>query len=400
MPPTQHASLGASGAYRWMACPGSPRMEAGRPGSSSTYAREGTAAHDLAERALAHKKDPEFWLGEVINVPYKEDGEEKVDRIVVTEEMCEAVQVYVAHVRALAVDDHRELHLEQRVSLERLGPPEPMYGTADAIIWDAEERHLFVDDYKHGKGVVVEVEGNPQPLYYALGAVLKIGKKPKKITMQIIQPRAFHPDGPIRSHTISYEELIEFKNELMDAADATTAEDAPLVVGDHCKFCKALAVCPAQRDHAVQTAQSEFMEFSPPDPEELTLEELALVLERQKQIEDWLSAVNAYAVNRLDRGLDVPGHKLVPKRARRYWVDEDKLLEWLERKRIPKYKYERRKLKSPAQLEKLCKSEGIPFPDELVEKKSSGPKLAPADDPRPALTPSAVDDFEATGASE
>ena len=38
-----HAILGASSSHRWLACPGSIRLSAGMPGTSSVYADEGTA---------------------------------------------------------------------------------------------------------------------------------------------------------------------------------------------------------------------------------------------------------------------------------------------------------------------------------------------------------------------
>ena len=48
----QHSVLSPSGAHRWMRCPGSIAAESGMPDTSSKYAAEGTAAHELASKCL------------------------------------------------------------------------------------------------------------------------------------------------------------------------------------------------------------------------------------------------------------------------------------------------------------------------------------------------------------
>jgi len=54
-----HHPLGASGASRWLACPGSVRLSADLPDPGSAYAEEGTLAHQLAEVCLSQHVDPE-----------------------------------------------------------------------------------------------------------------------------------------------------------------------------------------------------------------------------------------------------------------------------------------------------------------------------------------------------
>src|SRR3546814_18193298 len=62
MSPTAHAVLGASSSHRWFHCPGSIRASEGMPNTSSVFAREGTAAHALAEPCLS----PRFDTGRVL----------------------------------------------------------------------------------------------------------------------------------------------------------------------------------------------------------------------------------------------------------------------------------------------------------------------------------------------
>src|SRR3990172_8181607 len=112
-----HAKLGASSMARWEACPGSIRLSRGIPRTTSAYAAEGTAAHELAAACLEHGQNAAQYIDHAIGA----DGHE----FIVDDEMAEAVQVYLDYVRS------------QWIS------PEPGV--------------LVVCDYKHGSGVAVEV---------------------------------------------------------------------------------------------------------------------------------------------------------------------------------------------------------------------------------------------------
>jgi hypothetical protein len=89
------------------------------PNISSEYAREGTAAHELAEMCLRQGEPASDFL------------EQEIEGFEVTEDMAEAVQVYVDAVLAEAKGN--KLFIEQRFTLEALNPPVPMFGTADAV---------------------------------------------------------------------------------------------------------------------------------------------------------------------------------------------------------------------------------------------------------------------------
>lgn len=403
MPPAEHAQLGASGAKRWMNCAGSVRMSEGLPDTAGPHAWEGTAAHEVGEMCLRDGVDATSFVGQFIKVFVGGEDEGEVDvyyqNIEVTQEMADAVQVYVDFVREAA--EGGELFIEERVSLAVLEPPRPMFGTTDVGIWFANERLLHVVDYKHGKGVVVEVVDNPQPMYYALGTVVDtLKQKPDIIRMTIVQPRAHHPDGPIRSHNITWDELVAFKKELLTAAEATMDPEAPLCVGDWCRWCPAMATCPAQQEHAVVLAQTEFDVIETvadlPAAEHLTIEELVRVLDGAEIVQKWLKSVAAYALNMLDLGDDVPGYKLVQGRANRQWVDPKEIDGYLARRGLRvKQRYATRKVVSPAQAEKLVKAlDGPDLPERFWMKPEGKKTLAPDTDARKALSTSAADDFE------
>lgn len=390
MPPTEHAVLGASSSHRWMACPGSVRLSEGLPDHESEYAREGSAAHALAETILR---------GETVALGAPVPGHPDFE---ITDEMLEAVEVFVEYVREQARGN--ELFIEQTFDLDPLKPPAPMFGTADAVVWDEENSHLHVIDYKHGQGVAVDADENSQLMYYALGAVVELRRRPAKVTVTIVQPRGFHPAGPVRSWSFTWDDLKDFKDELFTAAERTQDEDAPLEVGDHCRFCKALPTCPAQAANAVEVAQTEFDVIEEtegaalPAPADLDTEQLLVVLRAGDYVMDWIRAVHEHAIHLLDTGHEVPGWKLVEGRSHRRWSDEEAAAKYLQGKGLKKNERYKMKLISPAQAERTLKSKGMLDGswklEKLIEKPEGKPKLAPADDARPALPPSAQEDFD------
>ena len=303
-----HSILGASSAKRWMMCPGSVALSELVPhdDTESFFAREGTAAHELCELALTEQLDPTMYVGK------------RIDGIPVTKEMALAVGMYCDKVNALTKSCGTEPQLEVRFSLGRLDPPVPMFGTGDCVVWAPLTDHLHVLDFKYGKGIVVEAEENPQLMYYALGAVLELKVKPKKITVWIIQPRAPHRDGVVRDYTFTWERLIEYRHELLAAAEATQQPDAELAVGDWCRYCPAHATCPAQERYALTVVQDAFAATTEPflpEPETLGEDELNVILEHAELIESWFRSVRKHVFAQLERGEGHEGWKLVAKRA-------------------------------------------------------------------------------------
>lgn len=382
-----------------MACPGSIRLSREVPVPPSTsFAEEGTRAHALAELALRRGVDPATYVGVEL-----EGG-------TVTEEMADHVRVYVEHCNEVAQGATR--FIEQRFTLQALKPPGPMFGTADHVA--LRGRLLVVSDLKYGQGVVVEAKGNKQLRYYALGALLSLppGTPVEKVWMFIVQPRASHAEGPIRFDEITVEELLGFAGELMAAARETTLPDAPLAAGSHCRFCPAAGVCPEQQRHALAVAQSEFDSVAEvehnllPQPATMPPAQLAMVLEKLPVLEAWAEAVRAQAKGMLERGEELPGYKLVEKRATRRWVSPDDAAQQLAARGFGEDDiYQPRELKSPAQIETLFKGRGKTqrFNEavgSLVVKQSSGVKMVPESDPAPAVALTAGTEFLALPSGE
>lgn len=360
---TTHSKIGASSMYRWAACPGSVRLSENVPNVSSSYAQEGTDAHDIAAK----------WLQSGV----KPKG--------IAREVEEAIQVYVDAVNdaCSGVAPYSTLHIEQSFDLSQVHPG--AYGTADAVIWNPQTKLLTVMDYKHGAGIPVSVYNNPQLRYYALGALLSLNYPATKVKLVIVQPRCDHPDGPVRSETINAMDLLDFCADLITYAQATEAPNAPLNPGEHCRFCpagKALK-CPAVKDKAQAIAKTVFTPAVSYDPKEL-----ARCLDARETVKAWLKNLDEFAYSEAEAGRPAPGYKLVDKAARRKWPADlagGYPVEW----------YEPAELKSPAQLEKVSK-EAKKFTAENTVKESSGHVLVAEDDKRPAVvTQTAQDVFTA-----
>lgn len=348
---------------RWAACPASVRLSRGMPNISSVYAEEGTYAHEVAEKILNNEL-----------IDCDDHG------------IIEPVMTYVEFVRGLQ-NGASCFGIEERFDLTRVFPG--LYGTCDSWVFNATNSTLYVVDYKHGQGLAVEVENNKQLQYYALGALLKLKLPAKFVEMIIVQPRAFHHDGPIRRWKIPVSELLDFTADLVEAAERTQDPEAKTNPGDHCKFCPAASSCPALHDMAIATAQEEFspaLSYSP--------EKLADTLNKIPAIQAWCKAVEAFAFHEAQHGREVPGYKLVPKKTHRKWKD----LEDLDNKLLLEVglSYDdvfTKKMKTPAQVEDLLDKEGKKLLEQFVIKPEGGVTLAPITDKRKKAKSSVETDF-------
>jgi hypothetical protein len=379
-----------------MQCPGSVRISRDLPNIESSYALEGTAAHDLAARALNKCLSPDTWL------------DTEIHGIAVTEDMVAAVEAYVAEVMTAFANAGAGamLLIEHQFDLAPVNPPLQMFGTADAALFAPARRRLTIFDYKHGAGVAKDAEGNPQPLYYALGALLEFEKTHAKLAQQIdeievviVQPRAPHLDGIVRRHVLSYEDLLAWTGELLERARAVLDPQAPLVPGEWCRFCRAAGVCPALQQQAQELAQIEFADLPvsvPPDPALLPVDALAHILDHADILEDWLRAVRATVQAKLEHGEAVPGYKIVAKRAMRQWVGgESAIIAWMNEHDVGADDYYAVKLKSVKQAEIALERLGMKLPEFLYDKVSSGYTVAPEGDGRPGVALDPVHEFSA-----
>ncbi|QMP18219.1 PD-(D/E)XK nuclease superfamily protein [Ralstonia phage RpY1] len=301
-----------------------------------------------------------------------------------------------------------ELLVEQRFHLHELHSD--LFGTSDAIVWQPHLERLSVIDLKYGAGVPVEVEDNPQLQYYALGALLANKQwKPREVEVVIVQPRCPHPDGPVRTQVLQVVDLLDFAADLVEAVKRTEeasaaylcADSGPLEAqwqrmylepGDHCRFCPAAAICPAQKNKAQQLAKQAFAPGLPYDAKQL-----AETLEWLPVLEAWIKNTREFAYAEAEKGHDIPRHKLVEKRATRKWREENAAILWLRENYDPDDDgFTERKLMSPAAIEKLLPKEKRAALDDLCIKESSGHTLVHESDKREAIKVDAKSAFANT----
>ena len=364
-PNKMHARLSASGAHRWMSCPGSVRLEAEFPESTSEYAEEGTLAHEFVELQL------KLCCKSIT----KEQYEAKIAELQTQKYYSKEMETYAYEYASEVFNLGSELFVVSETRVDFSDYVKDGFGTADTLAVDGE--HLFVIDYKYGKGVMVDAYNNPQLRLYALGAYeqFRLIYDIKDVTMIIIQPRMDH----ISKQTITLEALLAFGETVKEKALATEAPDAPCKCGEWCKFCKAKAVCRARADEAISLAG-----FTNIAPDTLLEAEIGLYLQKGQIVADWLKDLQEYAFKLLNEGKKVTGFKLVEGRSIRKWTNEGEAFQYIiSNNLLPEAMLYEKKAVSLAQVEKMLgKAKFAPLAD-FVTKPQGQPTMVAESDKRP-----------------
>lgn len=382
--PTQHALLSASSAHRWLHCTGSPLLEKEFPDTTSVYAQEGTLAHELCELKL--KK--------YTTVMPKGTYTRAHNKIMKSElwqnEMESTSETYLEYVKGimLACEIAPAVLIEKRVDFSRYVPEG--FGTADCLILAGDTLHVI--DYKHGKGVVVDADHNPQMMLYALGAMdeLSLLYRFKSVHMTIVQPRV----NNISEFTMTADELREWGESVVKPkAEAAISGKGEFEAGDWCRFCRAKQQCKTR----YESNDSLYPELSARhDPRLITLEELGEYLKRGRDMAAWLEDMKEYALSESLAGADVPGWKAVEGRGSRAFTDTDEAVDTLIKNGIDESVLYERRVLTLAQMEKAVGKKAFgEIVGNLVVKNPGKPTLVEESDKRPKITnqPTAADVF-------
>jgi hypothetical protein len=353
--------VGGSTAKRVINCPGSVALcQKVPPKPSSKYADEGTLLHNVMAELLGQDKELRYVLGMEYN------GIKLTDDL-----LDEKIRPAMDAINEIDPNAQLEFAVEQTVSFGDLLPG--VFGSCDLI--GRIGNRAIVLDWKFGDGVAVEVEENPQLLFYTAAAIRTpaldwVFKGVKEIECIIVQP------PQVKRWVTSFDRVRLFERELVHAVKQAERPDAALKIGEHCRWCAAKPICPLMTGAVDRAAQTQI--------KELDAAQLGQMLERAQMLEDWISDLRALAMQVLESGNPVPGFKLVQKRATRKWADDERAKQALLA-HLPSEDVIETTVVSPAQAEKKLKKLKLPLPDDLVVSVSTGNTMAPESDPRPAV---------------
>lgn len=337
---------------------------------SSEWADEGTALHEV----MAYLVMEGVEMNGLINDP-------KVDELFFKYKVDEArffdavVPAYREFNKLLdeVMDEDPDFEVMIRVEARCEMPGiDNAFGTTDILIRGG--KRTVVWDWKFGVGVPVAASytvlvkdvpadgqseddvggeevayGNDQLSFYARAAQHSypdyFPDHPNwPVQLVICQPRI--GEGIPSTYTSSYQELEDFRLDLVDAVEEAQTPDARLKIGKHCRFAKCKAICPlhlrgAPAMVALSAKLGQLRERPALTGEILEADEIAVLELRNTPTLDYATALNAIlhlgeilgplvkegeaqALAYLEAGGELPDFQLYPKRAgNRSWENED-----------------------------------------------------------------------------
>lgn len=323
-----HAPLPPSGANWWMRCTlmthllktEGDKLPKEKP---SIHALAGTKAHDWNHKILhAHFTQNYKFRGKVAKL-FDELEDEDEEMYSYTKDYFEWLIKAEKRFLGGLKKDYLRL-LEEKVYFAPNN-----WGTLDyGLVTDRNgELQAFICDYKYGRGKEVTAKKNLQLINYALGLDQKYDHKIAKFFLFIYQPRtAGKPEDKwVMTTTEKLKWEGRFNKKIEEHDLVQIGKLAPKAcVGDWCGWCPAHAICPAVKESIKEEAMLEIdqVDFNPPSLRSLNIEQLVQIYNKAPEIEDFLSSIATYLLERAKNGLKVPGYKLVGNRQIRKWTPD------------------------------------------------------------------------------
>jgi hypothetical protein len=293
-------------------------MAARYPEEESEAALFGEASHWVGETLIQ--------MGAVMHITpsIREDivGEVAQNGAIVSDEMFEAAWEYANDVvREIKQYPGAMWAVEYHIKAPSIHAES--FGTTDAYLYDSESHRLIVWDYKYGYKVVEAFE-NWQAINYIAGLIEVLGidglsDQTLKVDIRIVQPRAFHRDGGIRSWKMLGSDLRGYITQLSNAAHEALSSGAKTRSGEHCIYCSARHACQAAQDAGLGM----FEAVNKPIPAELSPSQLgtqlSIVKRARKQLEYLESGYEEQLKSLIRSGSSVPGWTVEQGVGKRQW---------------------------------------------------------------------------------
>lgn len=352
------------------------------------YRRQGVAAHAAAAHAL--QNGLEAW--EVVGMEF--------EGLTITAAMGMHLKVYLDHVvplqeatqtygvefKAHSPSIHEQAFGTADHWAIAPGPPSEPFVDEDGDTVQRVTNALHVNDLKFGEGIAVDVEENPQLKYYAALVIDNLERNRSYVfndamlvVLGIVQPRAFHPGGPIRTWTTTVGEIKEWVHDTLRPAMARTEIDGLLTPGDWCRFCPAKLVCPMLQGLFEALCKVDVTHVK--NWSDAALDRSYALLPAAK----WAAkAIEEEAFRRAMGGASFESAKLVQKKANRVWKGE---AEAEARALFGDEAFSKPQLLTPPQLEEAKGPAGKRFAKEYAFAPDTGLTMAPRTDARTEQKP-------------
>lgn len=377
----EHSSImGGSSCLRRTQCTGSAALEQniGVKNQSlkdaTSDAARGEALHEVIALALTEDIElPNPFKPYVVEL-------ERYDKPVelTPEDLQDAHRVYYGLHSLMRRHNIKEFEVELKVVLNTEFFDGQVFGTLD-FVGRSKNGYSVVSDIKMGRGISVSPVENMQLGFYTLGLIDQADPfaDSPHFVFAIVQPPVREGDETVREWTASRSWLVALKNIVNNALRRIHIQSTSLKSGPWCRFCKAAPTCP-ERNELVMEFHAR---LKGQDPNDMSSVELANILSVAEELKTQINRVQAFAAERAQTGMAIPGFKLVESKGHRKFRDEKQTMIALA-PLVGEDMFDSR-LRSPAQIEKILRSAGhdVQIMEDLVTRPDRPPRLVHDDAP-------------------
>jgi len=387
----EHASISPSAMSRTVRCPWSAFASSFIPSPPTSEAsKEGTTAHEFAEKALRA-------------MLFKEPL--KVKKGEYTDHMKASGLRYAGYIYNL-IKPHlkkpNDIWIEEELMIDK---DKDFWGTADFVfnyVDDDKTMHSILIDYKYGR-IPVSAKKNWQLVSYLMGVKnTKLysysGYKMGNATVIVFQPRladdltTYEPD----IWYTSFGDLDTTMFEVLDSVATIVAywiergqcspkdEKEYTRPGDHCHWCNAKPICKAYKEKTATTVMGLFKEGLNKLPKKdlrspekllsagfLEMKDILEIHDNKTDIIKFVESVAEIPKLIVSSGYDIKGYKAVEVTPKREWIDDEvKLEEGLRKLGVTTPYVEVKKFITMGEVDKVV-TDSEKLKDLLKEKEAS-----------------------------